>query len=246
VHSVLRLKLRQRQPELLSLSGRLTGRLALPVSETGTGRSPTPGPTRTRSRRLGGHGARVAPSAACKFRRRPHWPPAAAEPAAPRRWPLSTVAHSAGPSDQTRKSPIPVPPIPNLAGNRGFPPARGMTHYDRGGNPRRFPIQSSAKIGNQGIPISRFGRKSGNRGYSSHVRYSSHVSTNHDPGAKWCLLKMPLPLILEDADFTGRPPTHVSSCCQCQWLVASSVGQGPKSQIPVPRELPPIPDLAET
>jgi hypothetical protein len=40
-----------------------------------------------------------------------------------------------------------------------------------------------------------------------------------------------LPLILENADF--RPPTHVSS--GCQWLVASSVGQRPKSPIPVPR-----------
>jgi hypothetical protein len=71
------------------------------------------------------------------------------------------------------------------------------------------------------------GRKSGNRGYSS------HVSTKHDPGAKFIL-----PLILENADF--RPPMHVSG--GCQWLVASSVRQRPKSPIPVPTVT--IPDLA--
>jgi hypothetical protein len=130
------------------------------------------------------------------------------------------------------EAPRPDPEIPNSrspdsrfgresgipAGNRGFPP--GIPAGNRGGNPR-FP----PGIG-EGIPDSRFGRKSGNRGYSSHVS-----STKHDPGAKCCLQ-----MILENADF--RPPTHVSS--GCQWLVASSVRQRPKSPIPVP----PIPDLA--
>jgi hypothetical protein len=48
---------------------------------------------------------------------------------------------------QTRKSPIPVPPIPDLARNRGRNP--------------RFPIWPGTGIG---VPI---GRKSGNRGYPS-------------------------------------------------------------------------------
>jgi hypothetical protein len=49
-----------------------------------------------------------------------------------------------------------------------------------------------------------------------------------------------LPFILENADF--RPPTHVSS--GCQWSVASSVGQRPKSPIPVPR-FPIWPEIGE-
>jgi hypothetical protein len=44
--------------------------------------------------------------------------------------------------DQTRKSPIPVPPVPDLAGNRG-------------GNPR-FPTRPASGIGKS--PVSRFGR----------------------------------------------------------------------------------------
>ena len=44
--------------------------------------------------------------------------------------------------DQTRKSPIPVPPIPDLAGKRG-------------GNPR-FPTRPESGIGKS--PVSRFGR----------------------------------------------------------------------------------------
>ena len=57
---------------------------------------------------------------------------------------------------QTRKSPIPVPPIPDLAGNRGLPPGIG------GGE---SPIPDSAGIGKQRIPVSRFGRdrESGSR-----------------------------------------------------------------------------------
>ena len=73
---------------------------------------------------------------------------------------------------QTRKSesPIPVPPIPDLAGNRG-------------GNPR-FPIRPKSGIGKS--PVSRFGResgigvpigrKSGNRGYP----LREYIM--HDPG----------------------------------------------------------------
>ena len=63
-------------------------------------------------------------------------------------WPIAADRKSPGnPGTQTRKSPIPVPPIPDLAGKRA-------------GNPR-FPIRPGP--GN-GAPI---GRKSGNRGYPS-------------------------------------------------------------------------------
>jgi hypothetical protein len=116
-------------------------------------------------------------------------------------------------------------------GNPQFPfprfpilPGIGDSRWEFSGDSRResesgegipdFPI-----FGNQGIPDSRLGRKSGNRGYSP------HVSIKHDRSGGQML-----PLILKNADF--RPPTHVSG--GCQWLVASSVGQRPKSPIPVP------------
>ena len=50
--------------------------------------------------------------------------------------------------DQTRKSPIPVPPIPDLAGNRG----------------RESPIPDSAEIGNREIPRFPIWPGIGNRG----------------------------------------------------------------------------------
>jgi hypothetical protein len=74
-------------------------------------------------------------------------------------------------SDKTPKSPIPVPPFPDVAGKRpggGIPVSRFGRNRERG-NPR-FPLAirpgSSAGTGN-GAPI---WPKSGNRGYSSHVR----------------------------------------------------------------------------
>ncbi len=120
------------------------------------------------------------------------------------------------PESQTRKSPIPVPPIPDLAGNRGFPPGIGEGNPDsrfgqnrESGNPR-FPTRIWPKIGKSGILIP--------------CEYQTRSGGQM------------LPLILENADF--RPPTHVSSGRKC--LVASSVDQRPKSPIPVS----PIPDLA--
>jgi hypothetical protein len=64
-------------------------------------------------------------------------------------------------ANQTRKSPIPVPPIPDLAGKRG----------------RESPIPDSAGIGNREIPRFPIGRKSGNRGIPCGCEYSKH-----DPG----------------------------------------------------------------
>ncbi len=89
-----------------------------------------------------------------------------------------TVAHTVGylfindsfklkevPS-QTRKSPIPVPPIPDLAGKRGREPPRADSRLGR--NRESGTPVSRFKFGRErespGVPI---GRKSGNRGYSS-------------------------------------------------------------------------------
>jgi hypothetical protein len=55
------------------------------------------------------------------------------------------------PPAQTRKSPIPVPPIPDLAGNRG----------------RESPIPDSAEIGNREIPRFPIWPGNGNRGPDS-------------------------------------------------------------------------------
>jgi hypothetical protein len=77
----------------------------------------------------------------------------------------------------------------------------------------RFPISSWPKIGKSGILVP--------------CEYQTRSGGQM------------FPLILENADF--RPPTHVSG--GCHWLVASSVGQRPKSdESPIP--VPPIPDLA--
>jgi hypothetical protein len=132
------------------------------------------------------------------------------------------------------KSPIPVPPIPDLAGNRGFPPGSGCGDSRRDSG-RESPIPDSAKIGNQGIPGSRFKwPKIGKSGILIPCEYHWQTRSGGEM----------LPLILENADF--RPPTHVSS--GCQWPVASSVRQRPKSpwnSPAFPRRESPIPDSAK-
>jgi hypothetical protein len=128
-------------------------------------------------------------------------------------------------------SPIPVPPpIPDLAGNRRFPPGIGEGIPDSrfGGNresdPSRIPDSRSVGVDSAGIGKS--------PGMLIPCEYQARSGGQM------------LHLILENADF--RHPTHVIS--GCQWLVASSAVRQrcaqiyPQSSDGIP--VPPIPDLA--